>query len=159
MDIAVVRANTNSKLGLTLRRDEGHAVAVLGGDVGGGAPAHFKWPLLTTGTNSKLHFTNSNSSSTTTTTTTTTTTCASSSNSSAHSTAGLEFRIMELNARTTMSHIALAAKRRVPSARHFGVVRVAEVAEIAARCEVVFLTDPAAEGATFCALLECEPIA
>jgi len=60
-------------------------------------------------------------------------------------------RVMELNARTTMSHYALAAKRRLedPSSvspsriRRFAVVRLSELAELRGGGEtVVCLTDP-----------------
>lgn len=51
----------------------------------------------------------------------------------------LEVRILELNARTTLSHYALAAKRRVPHATRFDVLRVSEAR---ARSNLVCLTDP-----------------
>jgi hypothetical protein len=59
---------------------------------------------------------------------------------------GLEVRPLELNARTTMSHYAHAARRRVPGAQRLDVLRVAE---LAGRADLVPLTDP--EGATHCA--------
>ena len=62
----------------------------------------------------------------------------------------LGVRVLELNARTTMSHYALAAKRRVPNAVRFDVLRVSEAAS---RSDLVCLTDP--ETATmFVAVLE-----
>ena len=59
-------------------------------------------------------------------------------------------RLLELNARTTMTHYALEAKRRVPRATRFKVVRLAE---LQARPGLLPLTDP--ESATaFCAVLD-----
>jgi hypothetical protein len=66
---------------------------------------------------------------------------------------GLEFRILELNARTTMSHFALAAKRRVPSARRFSVVRTSTLLD---NPHLLPLTDPQTALA-WCAVLECSP--
>ena len=50
-----------------------------------------------------------------------------------------EVRVMELNARTTMSHYALAAKARLPRAVSFEVLRRSELAERGPN--VVELTD------------------
>ena len=50
-----------------------------------------------------------------------------------------QVKILELNARTTFSHYALAAQRRVPRAVRFEVLRVSEAAE---RPNLVYLTDP-----------------
>ena len=66
---------------------------------------------------------------------------------------GLEFRVLELNARTTMSHFALAAKRRVPSARHFSVVRASTLIESP---HLLPLTDPQT-ALVWCAVLDCSP--
>ena len=54
-------------------------------------------------------------------------------------TGALQVKILELNARTTFSHYALAAQRRVPRAVRFEVMRVSEAAE---RPNLVYLTDP-----------------
>jgi hypothetical protein len=54
-------------------------------------------------------------------------------------TGALQVKILELNARTTFSHYALAAQRRVPRAVRFEVLRVSEAAE---RPNLVYLTDP-----------------
>ena len=51
----------------------------------------------------------------------------------------LQVQVMELNARTTLSHYALAAKLRVPNALRFDVLRVSEAE---ARNDIVYLTDP-----------------
>ena len=59
----------------------------------------------------------------------------------------LAVRLLEVNARTTMSHFALAAKRRVPAAAKFDVVRAADL-----RPDLLPLTDAA--GATFVAVVE-----
>jgi len=56
-----------------------------------------------------------------------------------HTTGALQVKILELNARTTFSHYALAAQRRVPRAVRFEVLRVSEAAE---RPNLVYLTDP-----------------
>ena len=64
---------------------------------------------------------------------------------------GLEVRPLELNARCTMTHYALAARRRVPGARRFEVLRVSDLA--AGRSDLVPLTDPEAPGASFCAVV------
>ena len=63
---------------------------------------------------------------------------------------GLEVRVLELNARTTMSHYALAAKRRMPRARRFDVVRVSE---LAGQPDLVPLTDPVTAVA-YCAVVD-----
>ena len=55
----------------------------------------------------------------------------------------LEVRPLEVNARYTMGHFALAAKRRVPGARRLDVVRVSELAD---RTDLLPLTDPQAAG-------------
>lgn len=62
----------------------------------------------------------------------------------------LEVRPMEVNARTTMSHYALASERRVPGARRFDVIRVSE---LAGRPELLPLTDPET-AESFCAVVE-----
>ena len=67
----------------------------------------------------------------------------------------LAVRLMELNARTTMSHYALAAQRRAPAARTFEVLHLAELAT-RSREHLVFLTDPDA-ATMFCAVLDCAP--
>ena len=62
----------------------------------------------------------------------------------------LAVRLLEVNARTTMSHYALAARRRVPGAIRFAVVPLSEAI---ARPGLVLLTD-AASATRFCAVLE-----
>ena len=73
----------------------------------------------------------------------------------------LQVRVMELNARTTMSHYAIAAKRRVPRAERFEVLRLSELESIKGGAEsgidnVLCLTDPDA-ASTFCAVLHLRP--
>ena len=65
----------------------------------------------------------------------------------------LEVKILELNARTTFSHYALAAQRRVPRAVRFEVLRVSEAAE---RPNLVYLTDPRVSS-MFVAVVEVDP--
>ncbi|CAE8624753.1 unnamed protein product [Polarella glacialis] len=61
---------------------------------------------------------------------------------------GLEVRYLELNARTNMAHYALGAKRWVPSAQRFDVIRVSDLED-----SHIPLTDP--ENATmWCAVLD-----
>ena len=67
----------------------------------------------------------------------------------------LAVRLMELNARTTMSHYALAAQQRVPAARTFEVLHLAELAK-RSREHLIFLTDPTV-ATMFCAVLDCAP--
>ena len=62
----------------------------------------------------------------------------------------LEVRPMEVNARTTMTHYALASERRVPGAMRFDVVHVSE---LAGRPELLPLTDPET-AESFCAVVE-----
>ena len=50
---------------------------------------------------------------------------------------GLTVRFLELNARTTMAHYAMAAKRRIPGARRFDCVRVSDLTP-----NLVPITDP-----------------
>ena len=71
-------------------------------------------------------------------------------------TGALDVRVLEVNARTTMSHYALAAKRRVPRARTFEVLQLSELAARAAEpgAELVYLTDPTT-ASMFCAVLDC----
>ena len=65
----------------------------------------------------------------------------------------LEVKILELNARTTFSHYALAAQRRVPRAVRFEVLRASEAAE---RPNLVYLTDPRVSS-MFVAVVEVDP--
>ena len=65
----------------------------------------------------------------------------------------LQVKILELNARTTFSHYALAAQRRVPRAVRFEVLRVSEAAE---RPNLVYLTDPRVSS-MFVAVVEVDP--
>jgi hypothetical protein len=91
---------------------------------------------------------------------------------------GFEVVVMELNARTTMSHYAMAAKRRLPRAERFEIIRLSELkalqeTEIAqaeaeaetegagagaagsgAAAEIVCLTDPET-ASMFCAVVFC----
>jgi hypothetical protein len=95
---------------------------------------------------------------------------------------GFEVVVMELNARTTMSHYAMAAKRRLPRAERFEILRLSELkalqetetaeaaqAEAAetetegagagaagsgAAAEIVCLTDPET-ASMFCAVVFC----
>jgi hypothetical protein len=62
----------------------------------------------------------------------------------------LEAKVLEVNGRTTMTHYALAAKRRVPDAISFGVVRVSE---LVGRTDLVPLTDPTV-ATSFCAVVQ-----
>jgi hypothetical protein len=73
----------------------------------------------------------------------------------------LQVRVMELNARTTMSHYAIAAKRRVPRAVRFEVLRLSELEAIKGGTkggidDVLCLTDPET-ASQFCAVLHLQP--
>ena len=84
---------------------------------------------------------------------------------------------MELNARTTMSHYAMAAKRRLPRAERFEIIRLSELKALqeteteteaeaeaetegagaagsGAAAEIVCLTDPET-ASMFCAVVFC----
>ena len=68
---------------------------------------------------------------------------------------------MELNARTTMSHYALAAQRRIPTAWRFEVALLSELPTLRQRAQergnrLVCLTDPQV-AKMFCAVVECRP--
>lgn len=76
-------------------------------------------------------------------------------------TGALHVRVMELNARTTMSHYAIAAKARVPRAVRFEVLRLSELEEIKQRASgddgnILCLTDPET-ALMFCAVLHLQP--
>jgi carbamoylphosphate synthase large subunit len=76
------------------------------------------------------------------------------------STGELQVRVMEVNARTTMSHYAIAAKRRVARAVRFEVLRLSELEAImggtgANRDDILCLTDPET-ASTFCAVLHLQ---
>ena len=84
--------------------------------------------------------------------------------------------VMELNARTTMSHYAMAAKRRLPRAERFEIIRLSELKALqetetaqaeaeaegagagaagsGAAAEIVCLTDPET-ASMFCAVVFC----
>lgn len=62
----------------------------------------------------------------------------------------LEVQALEVNARTTMNHYAQAARRRVPGATHFGVVRASE---LPGQPDLLPLTDPQAATTGFCAVV------
>ncbi len=62
---------------------------------------------------------------------------------------GLALRLLELNARTTMGHYALALKKQVPTHRYFRFVRLSELAHL----DAIHLTDPEM-ASTWCAVLE-----
>ena len=70
--------------------------------------------------------------------------------------------VMEVNARTTMSHYAIAAKRRVPRAMRFEILRLSELEALKKRDgghvenDVLCLTDPKA-AIMFCAVLHLRP--
>jgi len=89
---------------------------------------------------------------------------------------GFEVVVMELNARTTMSHYAMAAKRRLPRAERFEIIRLSELKALqetetaqaeaeaegagagaagsGAAAEIVCLTDPET-ASMFCAVVFC----
>ena len=64
----------------------------------------------------------------------------------------LELRILELNARTNMGHFAFAAKKLLPWARSFNVVRVSELPALIS-AGAVPLTDPAS-ASMWCAIVQ-----
>ena len=77
-------------------------------------------------------------------------------------TGALRVVVMEVNARTTMSHYAIAAKRRVPRAVQFQILRLSELEALKKRDggraenDVLCLTDPEV-AVMFCAVLHLRP--
>lgn len=63
-------------------------------------------------------------------------------------TGALELRYLELNGRTNMAHYATAAKKAVPGAQRFDIVRLSDITET-----MIPLTDPST-ASTWCAVLE-----
>lgn len=67
---------------------------------------------------------------------------------------GLEVRLLELNARMNMAHYAMAAKRLVPGAKKFNIVRVVDLKE-GTDDKLIRLTD-STTATMWCAVLEME---